>query len=76
MQLMLPLHVYESWSLYVIDINNKHMLVMDPCETSEPLNELIAKHGSSVAKILAGLRHGIQARDASELQEVRVSQMV
>jgi hypothetical protein len=27
---MIPLEFMESWALYVVDHDNKHMLVMDP----------------------------------------------
>jgi hypothetical protein len=34
MKLMLPVFLEESWSLYVVDVEKKHMLVMDPTDAS------------------------------------------
>ena len=34
---MLPVSMMESWSLYVVDVEERTLLVMDPCETSEPI---------------------------------------
>jgi hypothetical protein len=52
---MLPIHIYESWALYVIDTDNKHMMIMDPCETSEPKHEMEDKHAANAVKVLEGL---------------------
>uniref|UniRef100_A0ACD6A2F6 Uncharacterized protein n=1 Tax=Avena sativa TaxID=4498 RepID=A0ACD6A2F6_AVESA len=56
---MLPVYHYESWSLYVLDIANRYLLVMDPTEASEPLEEMKAKHEAKAAKILAGLTRAV-----------------
>jgi len=39
LQLMLPVPMMDSWSLYVVDVE-KTLLVMDPCETSETIEEM------------------------------------
>jgi hypothetical protein len=51
---MLPINIYESWALYVIDTDNKHMMIMDPCETSEPKHEMEDKHAANAVKVLEG----------------------
>jgi hypothetical protein len=33
-QLMLPVYLEESWSLYVVDVDKKHMVIMDPTDAS------------------------------------------
>jgi hypothetical protein len=52
---MLPIHIYESWALYVVATDNKHMMIMDPCETSEPDKEMEDKHAANAVKVLEGL---------------------
>jgi hypothetical protein len=59
MQLMLPVFLEESWSLYVVDVEKKHMLVMDPTDASRTHADMENKHGASAAKIRRGLRHTI-----------------
>ncbi|XBH73573.1 hypothetical protein VPH35_100659 [Triticum aestivum] len=58
-KLMLPVPFMESWSLYVVDVEERTLLVMDPCETSEPINEMRYKHEDNANFILAGLRRCI-----------------
>lgn len=59
LQLMLPIPMMESWSLYVVDVEEQTLLVMDPCETSEPIEEMQYKHEDNAHFILAGLRRCI-----------------
>ncbi|XP_037475770.1 uncharacterized protein LOC119353275 [Triticum dicoccoides] len=58
-KLMLPVPMMESWSLYVVDVKERTLLVMDPCETSEPIEEMQYKHEDNANFILAGLRRCI-----------------
>lgn len=55
LQLMLPVPMMDSWSLYVVDVE-KTLLVMDPCETSEPIEEIRYKHEDNANFILDGLQ--------------------
>lgn len=57
-KLMLPVPMMDSWSLYVVDVE-KTLLVMDPCETSEPIEEIRYKHEDNANFILDGLRRCI-----------------
>ena len=58
-QLMLPVPMMESWSLYVVDAEERKLLVMDPCLTSEPIGQMQDKHEDNANFILAGLRRCI-----------------
>lgn len=59
MQLMLPVPMMDSYSLYVVDVEERTLLVMDPCETSEPMSEVQYKHEDNANFILARLRRCI-----------------
>ncbi|XBI20955.1 hypothetical protein VPH35_062146 [Triticum aestivum] len=58
-KLMLPIPMMESWSLYVVDAEERKLLVMDPCLTSEPIGQMQDKHEDNANFILAGLRRCI-----------------
>lgn len=58
-QLMLPVPMMESWSLYVVDAEERKLLVMDPCLTSGPIGQMQDKHEDNANFILAGLRRCI-----------------
>lgn len=64
LQLMLPIPMMNSWSLYVVDTEEKTLLVMDPCETSSPKEVMKAKHEDNATLILEGLRRCIHANIA------------
>jgi hypothetical protein len=59
MQLLLPVQLYDGWSLYVVDVAKRHMLVMDPSETSEPGHEVRNKHKDNADKVINGLREAV-----------------
>jgi hypothetical protein len=54
-QLMMPLEVLQSWSLYVFDPESKHMLVMDPTTTFYGEEVMREKHEAIAKKTLFGL---------------------
>ncbi|XP_037489421.1 uncharacterized protein LOC119368202 [Triticum dicoccoides] len=58
-KLMLPVPMMGSWSLYVLDVEERALLVMDPCETSEPIQEMQYRHEDNANFILAGLHRCI-----------------
>ncbi|XBI66629.1 hypothetical protein VPH35_046162 [Triticum aestivum] len=58
-KLMLPVPMMDSYSLYVVDVEERTLLVMDPCETSEPMSEVQYKHEDNANFILARLRRCI-----------------
>jgi hypothetical protein len=53
---MLPVNHRECFSLYVVDFEDKHLLVMDPTETSETMHEMQCKHEAVAKKVLRNLR--------------------
>lgn len=63
-KLMLPVPMDNSWSLYVVDVEEKTLLVMDPCETSNPQEVMKHKHEDNANIILEGLRRCIHANIA------------
>ena len=56
---MLPFQHMESWSMYVVDIDMKTLLVMDPTETSEPSIEMVLKHHEQAHQMLLALERTI-----------------
>lgn len=61
---MLTVLMMDGWSLYVVDVEAKTLLVMDPCETSEPIEEMRYKQEDNAILIVEGLRHCIHANIA------------
>lgn len=59
--MMFPVPMMDSWSLYVVDVEERTLLGMDPCETSEPPEEMQYKHEDNANIILEGLRRCIHA---------------
>jgi hypothetical protein len=59
MQLMLPVYLEESWSLYVVDVDKKHMIIMDPTDASTTHADMQDKHEANALKIRRGLRRAI-----------------
>lgn len=51
---MLPVPMMDSWSLYVVDVEERTLLAMDPCETSEPEEEMRYKHEDNANFVLEG----------------------
>ena len=58
-KLMLPVPYHNSWSLYVVDVDEKTLLVMDPCETSNGEDAMKLKHEDNANHIIEGLRRCI-----------------
>ncbi|KAM3354275.1 hypothetical protein ACQJBY_025127 [Aegilops geniculata] len=58
-KLMLPVPMMESRSLYVVHVEEKTLLVADPCDTSEPEEEVRYKHEDNPNFILEGLHRCI-----------------
>lgn len=58
-QLMLPVPYHNSWSLYVVDVDEKTLLVKDPCETSNGEDAMKLKHEDNANHIIEGLRRCI-----------------
>jgi hypothetical protein len=59
LQLMLPVQLDESWSLYVVDVEKRHMLIMDPTDASRTCADMETKHGANAVKLRQGLRRAI-----------------
>lgn len=60
-KLMLPVPMMDGWSLYVVDVEEMTLLVRDPCEASEPIEEMWYKHEDSANLILDGLQWCVHA---------------
>uniref|UniRef100_A0A3B6RQ32 Ubiquitin-like protease family profile domain-containing protein n=1 Tax=Triticum aestivum TaxID=4565 RepID=A0A3B6RQ32_WHEAT len=56
---MLPVPYHNSWSLYVVDVDEKTLLVKDPCETSNGEDAMKLKHEDNANHIIEGLRRCI-----------------
>lgn len=56
---MLPLEFLGSWSLYVVDTEHKHLLVMYPTMTTEGSDLMRAKHEENAELVLHGLNRCI-----------------
>jgi hypothetical protein len=56
---MRPVYLEESWCLYVVDVEKKHMLVMDLTDASKTRADMESKHGANALKIRQGLRRAI-----------------
>ena len=56
MQIIMLVYWNESFSLYVADIRGMHVMIMDPSETLEPQDEMVAKHKQLAWKIMRNLR--------------------
>lgn len=63
-KLMLPVPYMNSWSLYVVDVEEKTLLVMDLCETSKAEEVMKLKHEDNANIVLEGLRRCIHANIA------------
>lgn len=63
-KLMLPVPYMNSWSLYVVDVEEKTLLVMDPCETFKDEDDMKLKHKDNANIILEGLRRCFHANIA------------
>jgi hypothetical protein len=57
---MLTHYSYDGWALYVVDVEAKKVLVMDPAETSELPEEMMVKHEAAAKKIVANLCKAIE----------------
>lgn len=60
-KLMLPFYHQDSYSLYVLDTDQKHVLIMDPTESSSPLIDLNRKHEVLAVRIVKNLRKCLNA---------------
>jgi hypothetical protein len=57
---MLTSYCHDGWALYVVDMKERQFLVMDPVETSEYPEEVMAKHEARAKKIVARLCKAIE----------------
>jgi hypothetical protein len=57
---MLTHYSYDGWALYVVDVEEKQLMVMDPVETSELPEEMMVKHEGAARRIVANLCKAIQ----------------
>lgn len=60
-KLFLPVRMMGGFSFYVVDIEERNLLVMDPTETSIVDDEMRVKHEANAHLVLRGLRRCIRA---------------
>ena len=51
-QLFLPVPLMDGFSFYVVDVEEKTLVVMDPAETSIHDDEMSVKHEGNVTQVL------------------------
>lgn len=63
-KLMLPVPMMGGWSPYVVDVEDRTLFVMDPCETSVYDDEMCITHEEIAELVLDGLRKCMQVNIA------------
>jgi predicted glycosyltransferase len=57
---MLPYFHHENNVLYVLDVERKHVHIMDPTKTCEEMYEMAKKHKDIVVNILKNLKRRVR----------------